>query len=144
MPTTSINGLAKKAITDALVTAGFTVYPNILEWHTGVRTKSKEYIELGRGFVRQNDEITIDCIQGEFEIEMKYYKPSAWNEADNTAGYDFEDACVLVEKAISQVKTSGMFTRFNMARDIPTTPHNRGQECRWSLSCTVASSQNRV
>lgn len=131
------------AIRAALTSAGFSVFDSILDRHTGRRTRSKTYVELGRGWERDMDEITTDCIQGEYSYRLRYHQGKTI--VKNNAGQmqTFSDACQTMESAIAQVKTAGLFTRPKM-RIVEAEGHDlQGIVRDYELTGTVTSSQDR-
>ena len=132
-----------EAIRAALEGKGYLVFDNIRAYHDGVRTKSRTYVQIARSWTRTMDEITVDCIQGDYSYLIRYHQASA--QVVNTAGEatTFDDNCQNIEAAISQVKTSGLFTRPNMVIEEATTSSLRGLVRDWTLYGTVSSSQDR-
>jgi len=143
MAVESIESLYIQAIRAALVAGGLTVYDNIANGHDGRRTKSSTFMQIARSWTRTMDEITEDCIQGEYTYLIRYHQSSAFVINTEGEALSFDDMCQQVEKAISQVKTAGQFTRPNMAIEETTTSSMRGLMRDWTLSGTVASRQDR-
>jgi len=141
MTYTSVNALIREAIGSTLETAGFVVFDNILEHHTGVRTRHREYIEISRGSSRVYDEIVDDKVSGEYSIDLRMYYPTGFLKNTVCNSCTFEDRFAYVCSLLSTIQIGGMYTRFNISHTDTEAPSNSGLSRVITLSCMMSTSR---
>ena len=131
------------ACKNALEINGYTVFLNVLGYHTGRRTKSRTYVELERSITQNVTEDTWETASGTFSLGARLHKGYLKVPNDNASQSAFSAVVKGVEKSLAQVKIGGMYTRLNISREESSVNGLRGIVQDFNLFGNISICQDR-